>query len=38
VVDGEGVHFRVWAPRRIQVEVVFESSDRSARLSAEGDG
>ena len=37
VVDG-GVHFRIWAPRRIQVEVVFENSNRRLRLSAEGNG
>lgn len=37
-----GVHFRVWAPRRKQVEIVFEApdapSDSPVPLSSEGDG
>jgi hypothetical protein len=35
--DG-GVHFRVWAPRRRQVEVVFPAGRAARRLVAEGDG
>jgi maltooligosyltrehalose trehalohydrolase len=37
VVPG-GVHFRVWAPRRQRVEVIFEDAGRPAALEAEGDG
>lgn len=38
-VVGEGVHFRVWAPARRQVEVVVEGSNRHPhRLEAEGAG
>src|SRR5689334_17952202 len=41
-----GVHFRVWAPRRRQIDVVFETRDdnqlerqpRSVRLEPEGNG
>jgi maltooligosyltrehalose trehalohydrolase len=32
VQPGGGVHFRVWAPRRKQVEVVFDSAETAARL------
>jgi maltooligosyltrehalose trehalohydrolase len=34
---GGGVHFRVWAPGRRQVEVVIEGIDRPLRLVAEDD-
>jgi maltooligosyltrehalose trehalohydrolase len=34
---GEGVHFRVWAPRSKKVEVVFDGGDRFA-LAAEEEG
>ncbi|HYY99370.1 MAG TPA: hypothetical protein VE642_12290, partial [Pyrinomonadaceae bacterium] len=34
-----GVHFRVWAPRRARVEVVFEGdSDSAFELEREGEG
>jgi maltooligosyltrehalose trehalohydrolase len=33
-----GVHFRVWAPRRRSVEVVFEGSAAAVRLDAEPGG
>src|SRR3954451_11611781 len=38
---GGGVHFRVWAPRRNKVEVVYEprgGAAAAADLAAEGDG
>src|SRR3982751_2537218 len=36
---GGGVRFRVWAPRRRSVEVVFEgSADRPVALQGEGNG
>jgi maltooligosyltrehalose trehalohydrolase len=35
--DG-GVHFRVWAPRRKRVEVVFEGAPEPVRMIAEADG
>ena len=39
VLPGGGVHFRVWAPKRKQVEVVLEGAGkRSLKLDAEGDG
>jgi maltooligosyltrehalose trehalohydrolase len=39
LVTEKGVHFRVWAPRRRQVEVVLEGDRPSAlRLEAERDG
>ncbi|HEX3559115.1 MAG TPA: malto-oligosyltrehalose trehalohydrolase [Pyrinomonadaceae bacterium] len=40
VVPEGGVHFRVWAPRRSRVEVVFESDGRqtSTELRAEDEG
>ncbi|HEV2845967.1 MAG TPA: malto-oligosyltrehalose trehalohydrolase, partial [Thermoanaerobaculia bacterium] len=37
-VTPEGVHFRVWAPRRERVEVVFEGSGRAVELTAEKGG
>ncbi len=33
-----GVHFRVWAPQRKRVEVVFEGGPTSATLTSEGNG
>lgn len=36
--SGEGTHFRVWAPRHKQVEVVLEASDARIPLEAEGEG
>ena len=38
VQPGGGVHFRVWAPRRRAVDVVFEEGIPPARLDAERDG
>ena len=41
VLPGGGVHFRVWAPRRRAVEVVFERDEKRAvnlRLAAEDGG
>lgn len=37
-VPGEGVHFRVWAPRRQRVDVVVEGIAESQQLEAEPDG
>src|ERR1700676_288638 len=37
-LPGGGVHFRVWAPRRRRVEVVFENGPASVPLAPEGDG
>src|SRR5688572_633005 len=39
-VSSDGVHFRVWAPRRKSVEVVFESdsSGKHVQLAAEAGG
>src|SRR5436309_6945224 len=37
VVPG-GVHFRVWAPARRRVEVVFEGGGPAVELAPEGDG
>jgi len=37
ILDGRGVHFRVWAPRRTDVEVVFEEG-RSLTLEPETEG
>jgi maltooligosyltrehalose trehalohydrolase len=37
VQPGGGAHFRVWAPRRKKVEVVFDSGE-SAQLEREADG
>jgi len=37
-VSADGVHFRVWAPRRHAVEVIFEDRDEPLVLSAEEDG
>jgi maltooligosyltrehalose trehalohydrolase len=37
-VVSEGVHFRVWAPRRMSVNVVLADNDKSIELEAEGDG
>jgi maltooligosyltrehalose trehalohydrolase len=43
-VPGEGIHFRVWAPRRHRVEVVVagdpeaDGEGRTIELAAEGDG
>jgi maltooligosyltrehalose trehalohydrolase len=36
-VSVEGVHFRVWAPRRKQVEVIIEE-ERAVKLTSEGKG
>ena len=33
-----GVHFRVWAPRRRRVEVVFEAGSPGVKLAPEGSG
>ena len=39
IVDGGGVHFRVWAPKCKQVQVEFEKEARPAQeLQAESDG
>jgi len=39
VVGEQGVHFRVWGPKRRKVEVVFEQdSNRSFKLTHESDG
>jgi maltooligosyltrehalose trehalohydrolase len=38
VLPGGGVHFRVWAPRRRRVEVVFEDGHEAAALRAEDAG
>ncbi len=38
VLPAGGVHFRVWAPGRRQVEVVFEEKIASVALTAESDG
>ena len=35
---GEGVHFRVWAPRRSKVEVVFEGGGAAVDLARESSG
>src|ERR1700750_2203500 len=32
-----GVHFRVWAPRRRRVEVIFEGEGATAPLALEGE-
>jgi maltooligosyltrehalose trehalohydrolase len=37
-VTPEGVHFRVWAPRRRRVEVVLNEGEESIALSAEAGG
>src|SRR5689334_19664182 len=37
VIPGEGVHFRVWAPDRKAVAVVFNEGDAAA-LRPDGDG
>ena len=37
-LPGGGVHFRVWAPRRRRVAVVFEGGPDAVELAAEGDG
>ncbi len=34
----DGVHFRVWTPRRRRVEVVFENGPASVQLTPEGQG
>lgn len=34
----DGVHFRVWTPRRRHVEVVFENGPASVQLTPEGQG
>ena len=34
----DGTHFRVWAPRRAQVEVIESESGRATPLSAEPEG
>ena len=36
-LPGGGVHFRVWAPRRRRVEVVFEGEGAPAALALEGE-
>ncbi len=36
--DGSGTHFRVWAPERSSIAVVFEEARGAAPLTAEGDG
>ena len=33
-----GVHFRVWAPRRHRVELVFEAGPSGVELTPEGNG
>src|SRR5262245_50271025 len=39
VLQGNGTHFRVWAPKRRRVEVIFESTlPATAPLEPEGDG
>jgi len=38
VLEGGGVHFRVWAPRRRRVEVVFEGATAPLELKHEGGG
>src|SRR5215204_4840102 len=38
ILPGGGVHFRVWAPRREKVEVVFEDERRGFELEPEEDG
>lgn len=38
LLEGGGVHFRVWAPQRHRVEVVFEGTPRSVRLQPEENG
>ena len=37
-LDGRGVDFRVWAPKRARVEVVVEDEGRALELAAEPDG
>ncbi len=37
-VAGGGVHFRVWAPQRRRIEVVFEGGPAGVALAPEGDG
>lgn len=37
-LTGGGVHFRVWAPTRRKVEVVFEDGGRASPLQSEADG
>lgn len=38
ISPGKGTHFRVWAPERKTVEVVFEGSKEKALLHPEGNG
>jgi maltooligosyltrehalose trehalohydrolase len=38
VLSGGGVHFRVWAPRRTRVEVVFEDDGAAFELERDEDG
>jgi maltooligosyltrehalose trehalohydrolase len=38
VQPGGGVHFRVWAPKRRTVEVLFDGGGRTALLDREADG
>ena len=38
VAAGGGVHFRVWAPRRARVEVVFESEEEQASIELSDGG
>jgi maltooligosyltrehalose trehalohydrolase len=38
LVAGRGVHFRVWAPRRQWVEVIFDDGREPVQLKAEGNG
>lgn len=38
ILSGGGVHFRLWAPRRSKVEVVFEEPLHARQLEHEADG